>query len=176
MPGDIVDAMIAESGGEEVDRAMVEHLLGLDAPFLVQYGRWMGFIRNIDGNFSGVIQGDLGISWRGNMSVTKEISMAWPVTLELGLLGLIISQLIALPIGIYSALRQDRWGDYLGRIFAIGCISIPGFWIATLVIVLPAFWWGHMASIMLIRFTEDPIGNLGMFILPAIVLGMAMSG
>jgi peptide/nickel transport system permease protein len=91
-------------------------------------------------------------------------------------MALIIGQLIALPIGIFSALRQDKWGDYIGRSFAILCISIPGFWLATMVIVFPSIWWGYMPSIMLIPFTEDPIGNLKMFIIPALVMGMAMSG
>jgi peptide/nickel transport system permease protein len=91
-------------------------------------------------------------------------------------MGLIISQLIAFPIGIYSALRQDKWGDYISRSFAILCISIPGFWLGTIVIVFPSIWWGYMPPIMLIRFTEDPIGNLKMFIIPAIIVGMAMAG
>ncbi|GAH68647.1 unnamed protein product, partial [marine sediment metagenome] len=92
------------------------------------------------------------------------------------ILALIVAQLIALPIGIYSALRQDTWGDYIGRSFAILCIAVPSFWVATMVIVFPSKWWGWSPPIMLIRFTEDPIGNLQMFIVPAIVLGMAMSG
>jgi peptide/nickel transport system permease protein len=91
-------------------------------------------------------------------------------------MGLVVAQLIALPIGIYSALRQDTLGDYISRSFAILCISIPNFWVATLIIVFPALWWGYMPSIMLIRFSESPIGNLGMFIIPAIVLGMGLSG
>jgi peptide/nickel transport system permease protein len=108
--------------------------------------------------------------------VVEQLAQRWPVTLELGLMALIIGQLIALPIGIFSALRQDKWGDYIGRSFAILCISIPGFWLATMVIVFPSIWWGYMPSIMLIPFTEDPIGNLKMFIIPALVMGMAMSG
>ncbi|MBA7586520.1 Dipeptide transport system permease protein DppB [subsurface metagenome] len=182
IPGDIIDRMMAvvlsEQGGfgATVDRAMIEHELGLDAPLLVQYGRWVGVVPQVNGNFSGIFQGDLGISWVKRAPVFELVANAWPVTLELGLMGLIISQLIALPIGIYSALRQDTWGDYIGRSFAILCISVPGFWIATLVIVFPSIWWGYMPPIMLIPFTEDPIGNLRMFIVPAIVLGMALSG
>jgi len=108
--------------------------------------------------------------------VLEEIATRWPVTLELGFLAFLVAQLIALPIGIYSALRQDTGGDYIARSFAILCIAVPGFWLATMVIVLPSIWWGYSPPIMLIRFTEDPIGNLGMFIVPAIILGMAMSG
>jgi len=176
MPGDIIDTIRAADPEAEVDRAQIERELGLDAPALVQYGRWMGVVPQMDGSFSGIFQGDLGASWWRRMSTVKLIALSWPVTLQLGLMGLIIAQLIALPIGIYSALRQDKWGDYIGRSFAILCISIPGFWLGTLVIVFPSIWWGYMPPIMLIPFTEDPIGNLRMFIVPAIVLGMGMAG
>jgi len=176
MPGDIIDTIRAADPSAEVDRAQIERELGLDAPALVQYGRWMGVVPQMDGSFSGIFQGDLGASWWRRMSTVKLIALSWPVTFQLGLMGLIIAQLIALPIGIYSALRQDKWGDYIGRSFAILCISIPGFWLGTLVIVFPSIWWGYMPPIMLIPFTEDPIGNLRMFIVPAIVLGMGMAG
>ena len=59
------------------------------------------------------------------MPIGELISKKWPLTLELGLMGLIVSQLIALPIGMYSALRQNKLGDFIGRSFAILCISVP---------------------------------------------------
>ncbi len=177
VPGDVIDSMIAESAGELVlDRAEVEKILGLDQPLLVQYGRWIGVVPNADGRFSGVFQGDLGGSWWHSGTVVKLVLDRWPVTLELGLMALLISQLIALPIGVYSALRQDKWGDYIGRSLAILLISVPGFWVGTMIIVFPSIWWGYMPPIMFIPFFEDPLGNLRMFIVPAIVLGMAMSG
>ncbi len=182
IPGSIVDAMIAEqaqsgvTGSAVMDRDTIERALGLDMPIFVQYGRWIGVLPNMGGNFSGIFQGNLGNSLWKDIPVTTEIATKWPVTFELGLLGLVIAQLIALPVGIFSALRQDKWGDYIARSFAIGAISIPSFWLATLIIVFPSIWWGYMPSIMLIPFTEDPIGNLKMFIIPAVVLGMAMSG
>ena len=180
VPGDIIDAMIAEElerGGEvAIDREAIEHQLGLDVSVIHQYGRWLGVVPQPDGNFSGLFQGDFGVSWWQNIPVLELLVLKWPVTLELGLMGIIVAQLIALPIGIYSALRQDKWGDYIGRSFAILCISVPGFWVATLVIVFPSIWWNYMPPIMLIPFTEDPIGNLKMFIVPAIVLGMALAG
>ncbi len=181
IPGSVVDAMI---GAQEsvsgtkltVDRAAIEKALGLDVPMPTQYGRWIGVLPGADGSFSGLIQGDFGTSmWRGT-SVGEEIATRWPVTLELGFMALIIAQIIALPIGIFSALRQDTWGDYITRSFAILAISIPGFWLATLVIVFPSLWWGYMPPILLTTFLDDPIGHLQMFIIPAVVLGMAMSG
>ncbi len=178
IPGDMIDAMMSQPGAmdTEIDRAALEHELGLDAPAFVQYGRWLGVWPQRDGSFSGIFQGDLGTSWWSRLPVVELVALKWPVTLELGLMGLIVTQLIAFPIGIYSALRQDKWGDYVARSFAILCISVPGFWVATLVIVFPSIWWNYMPSIMLIPFTEDPIGNLKMFIVPAIVLGMALAG
>ncbi len=176
LPGDIIDVKLTQAGWAGLDRAMVEKALGMDVSIFLQYGRWMGIAPGADGSFSGVLQGDLGVSWWKMVPVIKMVADAWPITLQLGIMGLIISQLIALPIGIYSAIRQDTWGDYIGRSFAILCISIPAFWLGTMVIVFPSIWWGHMPPIMLIPFTEDPIGNLQMFILPASVLGMALTG
>jgi len=176
IPGDIIDAMQAQTPEEKLDRAMLERELGLDKPLLVQYGRWVGVVPQADGNFSGIFQGDFGVSWWQRVRVAKLVAIAWPVTLQLGFMGLIVTQLIAFPVGIYSALRQDKWGDYIGRSFAILCISIPGFWLGTIVIVFPSIWWNYTPGLMLIRFTEDPIGNLRMFIVPAIIVGMAMAG
>ncbi len=174
LPGNIIDVLSA--GDIEIDRAKLERQLGLDVPVYIQYGRWLGVVRDQNGEYTGLFQGNLGRSWWRGVPVIELVGSAWPVTLELAVMGLIASQLIALPIGIFSALRQDKWGDYIGRSFAIFCVSVPGFWLATLVIVFPAIWWGYMPPIMLIHFTEDPIGNLRMFIIPAIILGMALAG
>ena len=176
LPGDIIDWMIAGAGAGGFDRAQVEHDLGLDAPLLTQYGRWLGVVPQADGGFSGIFQGDLGVSWWQGISVTRLVALRWPVTFEIGLIGIVIAQLIGLPIGIYSALRQDNWGDYIGRSFAILCISIPGFWLATLIIVFPSIWWNYTPPLMYTPFTQDPIGNLEMVILPAMVLGMVTTG
>ena len=178
IPGGIVDLIAAQytGFGGNVDKDAIARELGLDVPIHVQYGRWMGFTPQADGSFGGILQGDLGDSlWRGT-PVIDDIIPRWPVTLELALLAVVIAQIIALPIGVYSALRQDSWGDYIGRSFAILCIAVPGFWLGTLIIVFPSIWWGYMPPIKLIPFTGDPIGNLKMFIIPAVVLGMAMAG
>ncbi len=168
IPGDLIDIMAQKMQRFTVlDRAAIEQALGLDVPIFTQYGRWIGNI---------VMHGDLGNSLWDKIPVTEMILRRWPVTLELGFLALIIAQLIALPIGMFSALRQDTWGDYISRSFAILCIAIPGFWLATMIIVFPSIWWGYMPSIIYIPFLEDPIGNLKMFIIPAIVLGMLFSG
>ena len=167
IPGSIVDQIMAEAelvtASERLD---IEKELGLDVPMHIQYVRWIGKIA----------QGDFGKSLWTKSPVIEEIASRAPVTLELGLMSIIVAQLIALPIGVLSALRQDTWIDYVARSFAMLCIAVPSFWLGTMVIVYPAIWWGIMPSIRLIPFAKDPIGNLIMFLVPATVQGMAMSG
>jgi peptide/nickel transport system permease protein len=177
VPGDVVDAMASRatiSGG--LDRATIEKVLGLDQPVLIQYGRWMGFLPQASGEFSGVIQGDLGDSMWSGSSVKLIVSSRLPVSLELGFLGIILALVIAIPIGVISAVRQDSLPDYLSRSFAMILISVPNFWIGTLVIVFPAIWWDYMGPIRYFPFLTNPLENVRMIIVPALILGMTMSG
>jgi peptide/nickel transport system permease protein len=164
---DVIEARLSQGGAVEVDRAAIEHALGLDVPAYVQYGRWMGDI---------FLHGDFGTSIIQEKPVLEMIVYRIPVTLELGLLAIIISALIGIPIGIFSAVRQDTWGDYVGRTIAILMISIPIFWTGTLIMIYPAIWWGWSPPMELIPFAENPLGNLGMFLLPAAILGTATAG
>jgi len=150
-----------------LDKTAIEKTLGLDKPVLVQYGHWVERL---------VVHGDLGTDIWTQAPVINDLNKRWPITLELALLALIVALIIALPIGIYSALRQDTWGDYVGRSFAILCIAIPNFWIGTLVVVFPSIWWGYSPPIMLTAFLHQPLVNLKEYIIPAIVLGMGMAG
>ncbi|MBA7620015.1 Dipeptide transport system permease protein DppB [subsurface metagenome] len=168
IPGDIIDLMVAEMEHFTLaDRAHIEHQLGFDLPIHVQYGRWMGDL---------IMHGSLGQSLWTDEPVTDEIIRRFPVTAELGVLAMIAGLIIALPVGVYSAIRQDTVGDYIGRSFAIMCIAMPTFWIGTLVVVFPAIWWGWSPPILILSFTEDPMGNLAQFIVPAVIVGMALSG
>lgn len=169
IPGDVVELMAAQVPDiQDVDVAtkLIRHELGLDVPIYVQYGRWLG----------DVFTGDLGTSlWTGR-SITGELANKLPVSVELGILALITSLVIALPIGILSAIRQDTVSDYIGRSVAIFFISVPSFWLATLVVVYPSVWFGWTPTLGYIPFLKDPLGNLGQFIIPAILMGMVMSG
>ena len=120
--------------------------------------------------------GDLGRSLYTNRSVTQDVLAKLPISLELGLFAIITSLLIALPIGVYSAIRQDTTGDYVARSFAIICISVPSFWVATLVIVLPSIWFGWPPELEYIPFREDPFRNMLQFLIPGVIMGMFMSG
>ena len=86
-----------------------------------------------------VLQGDLGTSLRGELPITPKILARLPVTFELGVFAVIIGLLISLPIGIYSAIRQNTIGDYAGRGIAVTFISVPTFWTATMVMLYPVY-------------------------------------
>ena len=170
LPGNIVDSVMqrAVRSGGTVDREALERALGLDVPMHVQYGRWIGDI---------FLHGSLGVSLRNTGdAVTAKILDRMAVTFELGLLAILTALLLGLPIGIYSAIRQDSIGDYLGRSFAIIFLAVPNFWLATMIVLYPAIWWGWTPDLEVIPFTEDPLGNLRQFIIPALLTGMFMSG
>ncbi|GAG89573.1 unnamed protein product, partial [marine sediment metagenome] len=99
-----------------------------------------------------------------------------PVTIQLSLMSIIIAYMVAIPIGVYSAVRQDTALDYMGRSFAIVWLAVPNFWLATMVMVFPAIWWAWSPPIKYIPFLEDPIANFGMFIIPAYIMGLSSSG
>ncbi len=163
IPGDVIDVMQGRLGGlGRVDRAALEQMLGLDQPVYVQYGRWLGDI---------LLHGSLGRSLMGDWSVEEKILGRLPVTIELGVLSIVIGLSIALPVGIYSAIRQDTAVDYAGRSIAILGLATPNFWLALMVMIYPAIWWGWSPPMRLITFSEDPLGNLGMFLIPSLILG-----
>ena len=170
IPGDVIDIMQARMESDEMmtalDREAMERQLGLDVPVYVQYGRWMGGI---------LLHGTLGNSLISGYRIEERIMGRLPVTIELGVLAIVIGLLIALPVGIYSAIRQDTVTDYVGRTIAITGMAMPNFWIALMVMIFPAIWWGWSPPTELIPFTKDPLGNLGVFIIPSLILGTAAS-
>ena len=183
IPGDIIDAMALEMEmwGVDIDRAAIERMLGLDVPVHVQYGRWMGVLPTPDwitgeSHFRGLLQGTLGESLRTtHLTIEEEIFGRLPVTVELGVLAIVIGLVIALPVGIFSAIRQDTAADYVGRTAAVIGMATPNFWLALMVIIFPAIWWGWSPPLRWVPFTEDPLGNLGILIIPSVILGTAMS-
>ncbi len=171
LPGDVIDAMVAEmeawsSAGGVVDREALERMLGLDVPVHVQYGRWMGDI---------LLRATFGESLTGHWSIEERIISRLPVTVELGVMAIVIGLVIAIPVGLYSAIRQDTAIDYAGRTVAVIGLATPNFWLGVMVMLYPAIWWGWSPSVELIPFAEDPLGNLGMFLIPSLILGTAMS-
>jgi len=162
IPGDAVQLMLEEKAyAKDIEELRAK--LGLNRPLHVQYVEWAGR----------AVRGDLGESLWTKRPVLEEIGHRLPITLELALIALAISLLIALPVGIIAAVRQDSLGDLVARSVAILGLSVPGFWLATLVIVLPAIWWNWRPSADFTPFTTDPVANLRHMWLPALVLGIA---
>ena len=162
IPGDVVSLMLEEKAYAR-DLAELRAKLGLDRPLHVQYVEWLGH----------VVRGDLGESLWTRRPVREELARRLPVTLELGASSVVFAVIIALPIGVLSATRQDTLSDYLARSAAILGLSVPGFWLATLVIVLPAIWWGWRPVAEYVEFGRDPTGHLVQFLLPGLILGVA---
>ena len=168
IPGDVIDAMVGRMQymAGDIDREALEKMLGLDQPVHVQYGRWVGGM---------LFEGTMGDSLLGGWSVEEKIFGRLALTIELGLLAIFIALIIAVPVGIFSALRQDTAMDYAGRSFAILGLATPDFWLATMIMIYPAIWWAWSPPMELIPFTEDPVGHLSTFVLPCLILGTHFS-
>ena len=166
IPGDVIDLMLAQNDiSSDNDRAVIEASLGLDKPIYTQYFVWVGDI----------LRGDLGSSLWQNTPVTELLALTIPITFELGFLALVVALSVAIPIGIYSAMRQDTAGDYIARSFSLLMLAIPSFWLGTLVMVFPSVWWRWSPPLQYTPFLEDPLANLGHMLVPAILLGLSMS-
>ena len=170
IPGDVIDVMSERSmraGGAQLDREAMEKLLGLDKPLHVQYVNWIGGM---------VLHGTFGTSLHGRTySIEQIIARRLPITMELGVLALLIALTIALPVGVYSAMRQDTAADYVGRSAAIIGLATPNFWLGMLVIVFPSIWWQWQPPVEHVTFRDAPLRNLGFFIIPAAIVGTAMA-
>ena len=170
IPGDVIDVMSERSmraGGAQLDREAMEKLLGLDQPVHMQYANWIGGM---------VLHGTFGTSLHGRTySIEQIIARRLPITMELGLLAIVIALAIALPVGVYSAMRQDTAADYVGRSAAIIGLATPNFWLGMLVIVFPSIWWQWQPPLEHVSFRDAPLRNLGFFIIPAAIVGTAMA-
>ena len=165
-PGDIVEVRLGESGqlsAEQVQKAREE--LGLDDPVIVQYWHWI----------SSAVTGDFGTSlWTGR-SVRGQLIDRWAVTAEIALASIIVSLLVALPIGVLSAVKQDSALDVGLRLLNVLGQAMPNFWIAILIWTVPAIWWGWTPPLGYKTFSEDPTTHLQQILIPAAVLGVALA-
>ncbi len=167
IPGDVIDMMLSQNdvAADKLSRDQLVQALGLDKSMPEQYLRWVG----------GILTGDFGRSLWQSTPVRELVLQRLPVTFELGLMALIVGLLIALPIGVYSAVRQDTAGDVIARSFSILLLAVPSFWTGTMVMVFPSIWWGWSPEVNYVKFTDDPLQNLKQMIVPAIVLGTTLS-
>ncbi|MBI4312387.1 MAG: ABC transporter permease [Chloroflexi bacterium] len=166
IPGDIIDfnfASVLYLPPEKLDE--IRHEMGLDRPAYLQYFSWLG----------GVLRGDLGDSLFTGKPVLSQILKRLPVSAEIAVVASGLGMLIALPIGILSAVKRNSILDYLGRGVAIAGLSVPNFVLATLVVLLPVLWWGWAAPMEYKHFWQDPWVNIQQIFPAALALGVRLS-
>jgi peptide/nickel transport system permease protein len=164
IPGTVVEQMIGADA--VVSQQMVEQLkrfFGLDQPWYLQYGRWLGRL----------LRGDLGTSWRTGKPVLSLILERLPVTVELTLLSVAFSLVLGVGAGILSAVRRDRAVDHATRVGTLLGLSVPVFWQGTMLILFFSLYLRWMPPVMWVDFLTDPGRNLTIMLLPALCLGTA---
>jgi len=163
LPGDIVSVLGgADIGSDPELLPRAREQLGLNGSYPEQYWRWV----------SGIAQGDLGFSLRNQQPVSEVLLNALPITFELVFLGLLIAVVIGLPLGVLSAVKRDSKHDYAARVGGLIGVSIPNFWLATLLLLFTSRVFGWVPPLTYVPFYEDPIANLSQFILPAIAISV----
>ena len=163
MPGDIVDVLLGgDAVATEEQKQQVREQLGLTGSYPEQYWRWA----------SDAATGDFGDSYRNAEPVSDILTRAVPITLELMILALLIATLIGIPLGVISAVRRDSVSDYASRVGGLVGISIPSFWLATLLLLFTSRVFGWVPPITYVSFFDDPLANLSQFILPAISISV----
>jgi peptide/nickel transport system permease protein len=166
MPGDALTALMAESGNvSERELQKLRQDLGLDRPYHEQYLLWIWQMVTFNPGYS-IFTGD---------AISVSLKKAIPVTIELAALAMAFGLLIAIPVGVLSATRQDKPTDYIGRLVAISGLSFPDFWLGTLVITFAAIWFGWIPPLGYISVWESPWMNIQQFLLPAAILGFRLS-
>jgi peptide/nickel transport system permease protein len=166
IPGDPIDVMYGTEGMDEARRAVLRHDLGLDQSIVVQYGRWLWR----------AVTGDLGTSYKAQMSVTDLIGQRLPATLILSFAALLVSLVIAIPLGIVAAVKRNTGWDFLALIFAIFGISLPNFWIGIVFVLLFAVSLRWLPSIGFVSPTQNLGDSIKHLILPAVTLGWSLAG
>jgi peptide/nickel transport system permease protein len=165
--GDVVDVIAGEYGRS--DPALMQTLreqYGLSQNVGKQYVAWIGDL----------LRGNLGQSLFNGRSILQEMKARLPVSVELGLIGLLSAVFLAVPMGIISALMQDRWPDYLLRTYAVGSSSVPSFWIAIMIITFGSIWFRWAPPIQFAYFTTDPIQHIKIMLIPGLLIGLTPSG
>lgn len=166
VPGDVVTNLVGLEGNVSEERLVeLRRMFGLDLPVHVQFGQWL----------TAAVRGDLGSSLRTGRPVGADLALRFPVTLELTLLSLVVALAIALPVGVFAALYRGRWPDHLGSVFALLGLSVPGFFLGILLILLFSLRLGWLPPAGYVPFGEDPIANLRHLVLPALSLGLILA-
>jgi peptide/nickel transport system permease protein len=162
LPGDAITTLLEDSQNVS-DVSAMRRELGLDEPLPIQYLHWM----------ANAVRFDFGDSLLSRRPVLSELRRTLPVSAELAVLAVVITVIVAVPGGALAAAKQDSVWDYLARMFAVAFLATPSFWLATMVLVLPAYWWGWVPPLQYRPLLDDPGANLQQFLLPGLILGIS---
>lgn len=166
IPGDPVDVILQEATLlRKDDEEALREQLGLNDPAAVAYGKWLGDLA----------QGNLGESLLSGRSVSGELEQAVPVSLELVIIGLLVSLTLGLTLGLAAAVGQNTIVDYVARLIGVFWLAAPGFWLATMFIVFSAKWFAWIPPITYVSIFEDPSENLQLFLPAGIIIGLHSS-
>ncbi len=165
LPGDIVDIIAgSDSQTDAAGREKLRQAMGLSDPIPVQYVKWVWHM----------LQGNPGKSLRSGKPVGDLLLRSLPVTLELAVLGVLIATAIAIPLGVISAVKRDTPLDFSSRIVGLIGLSLPNFWLATLLLLFTTKFFNWIPPIKHISIWDDPIGNLKQFMLPAFAVAVQL--
>ena len=165
LPGDVVDVLVgSDSQASTAARDQLRESMGLDDPIPVQYLNWLGDL----------IQGDLGTSLRSGQPVGELLLQSLPITLELAFLAVVIATVVAIPLGVISAVKRDTTLDFSSRVVGLIGLSLPSFWVATLALLVTSKLLGWVPPLQFISPFEDLGGNLQQMILPATALAIQL--
>jgi len=165
MPGDIVDSLTGfDPQYTEAQRAQLRHGFGLDKPMTVQYVEWI----------TQILQGNLGISFRTKEPITQQIVRSMPITLEIAILAICISIVLAIPLGVISAVKQNSATDLLATILGLLGLSFPSFWLATMFLLITSLWFHWTPSLLWVSPFKDPVGNAIQMALPALSMSVGL--
>tara|TARA_B100001013_G_scaffold169776_1_gene101788 strand:+ start:1994 stop:2953 length:960 start_codon:yes stop_codon:yes gene_type:complete len=164
VPGDAALVILTGEEGagavtqEDIDR--MRHELGLDRPIHIQYGSWIW----------GILRGDLGTSIWYQTPVIDELKDKFAVTLELAIFGIAMAFVMAIPLGIISAVKQDTWPDYVSRFLSLVGIALPTFWLSILMVYFLAYTFNWLPPLGYATLWEDPFLNLEQLFFPALAI------
>jgi len=166
LPGDPAMAILGEERvGNKAAYQALRAQLGLDAPIYVQYGRWL----------ANLLHGDMGTSIRTNEPIAQMVTRRLPITIELGILAVLLGAAIALPTAVISAVRPGSKLDILGTLFAMGGVAMPSFWLGILLIFLLSLWLRLLPPSGYVSPLENFGANLKMMIMPCIAMGTSLA-
>ena len=168
VPGDVVEARYMSQGSQFTSQDLMNierKKLGLDQPLWKQFTSWMG----------GVLRLDFGLSmWTGS-PITEEIKLRFALSLQLAVMATVVATLLAIPLGILAAVKQDTWIDYAVRVFSIAGLAMPSFWLGILMILVMLIVFKWLPPMVFTPFWVDPWENLAQLIWPALAVGYRYS-